>query len=150
MRLDQKIGKGSGESEELAVWNPGQEAQDRYLDQVLRDFRASIHAWSEVAYTRPRPLAASPARAGWRKTAAWALGCVLAAGIAGGGVLEYRHQEQLARIAAAREAQRQRALTEQRAQEAALELAKIDSDVAREVPDAMEPLAQLMTKDEGQ
>jgi hypothetical protein len=34
--------------------------------------------------------------------------------------------------------------------EAEKELAKIDSDVAREVPNAMEPLAQLMTEDQSQ
>ena len=149
MKFDQKAVKGSGENEEPAVWNRGQEAQGQDLDLVLRDFRTSIHAWSEATYNRPRPLAA-PARMAWRKAAAWALGCVLAAGIAGGGVLEHRHQQELARVAAAREAQRQRALIEQRAQEAARELAKIDSDVAREVPDAMEPLARLMTEDGGQ
>ena len=119
------------------------------MDRVLRDFRSSVHAWSDAVYDRPRQLRdAVLRRTVWRKAAAWSLGCVLAAGIAGGGLLEYRNRQEMARIAAARQAQQQRELSEARAREAAEELAKVDSDVAREVPDAMEPLAQLMAEDE--
>ena len=78
------------------------------------------------------------------------MGCVLVAGVAGGGLLGYRHHQETARIAAAREALHQREVAEQREREAEKELAKVDSDVAREVPNAMEPLAQLMTEDESQ
>jgi hypothetical protein len=72
---------------------------------------------------------------------------MLVIGAARGGVLEYRQRQEAARIAAAREARQQRALAEQRELEAEKELAKVDTDVAREVPNAMEPLAQLMTED---
>jgi hypothetical protein len=75
---------------------------------------------------------------------------MLVIGAAGGGVLEIRHRQDVARVAAAREAQRQSALAEEREREAEKELAKVDTDVAREVPNAMEPLAQLMTEDENQ
>jgi hypothetical protein len=56
----------------------------------------------------------------------------------------------MARIAAMRAAEQQRQLAEQRAREAEEELARVDSDIARQVPNAMEPLAQLMTEDESQ
>jgi hypothetical protein len=122
---------------------------DPALDRVLRDFRSSVHAWSEAIYNRPRIMReAAPRRAAWRKAAVWSLGSLLVAGVAGGGLLEYQHRQEMTRIAAAREVQHQRLLAEQRAREAEEELARVDRDVARQVPDAMEPLAQLMTEDE--
>jgi hypothetical protein len=75
---------------------------------------------------------------------------MLVIGAAGGSVFDYRHQQEAARIAAAREARQQRALAEEHEREAEKELAKVDTDVAREVPNAMEPLAQLMTEDNSQ
>jgi hypothetical protein len=50
--------------------------------------------------------------------------------------------------AAARAAEQQRVIAEQRAKEEEDLLANVDSDVSREVPSAMEPLAQLMSDDE--
>jgi len=76
------------------------------------------------------------------------LGSVLAFGVAGGGILEYQHRQEMTRVAAAREAQHQRQLAEEHAREAEQQLARVDGDVARQVPDAMEPLAQLMAEDE--
>lgn len=67
------------------------------------------------------------------------------AGGAGGGLLEYRHQQEQARIAAARQAEQQRQVREQRAREAEQEVALVERDLSREVPAAMEPLGQLMT-----
>jgi hypothetical protein len=124
---------------------------DPALNRILGDFRSSVHAWSEAAYNRPRIIReAVPRRAAWRKAAAWSLGSLLAAGVAGGGLLEYQHRQEMARVAAAREAQHQRQVAEQRAREAEVELARVDSDVARQVPNALEPLAQLMAEDESQ
>jgi len=54
----------------------------------------------------------------------------------------------MARIAAARQVQQQRLVAEQHAREEEDLLAKVDSDVSREVPSAMEPLARLMAEDE--
>jgi hypothetical protein len=125
-------------------------AQDPELEQVLRDFRTSVHAWSEAVYQRPRLVEVAPRRMAWRKAAAWALGSVLVAGGVGGGLLEYQHQREQARIAAAREAQHQRQIQAERARQAEEELASVDSDISRQVPDALEPLAQLMTTDESQ
>jgi hypothetical protein len=128
---------------------------DAELDEALRDFRLSVHAWSEAAMNRPRKApAAAPHRRPGRLAVGWALGCVLVAGGVSGGVYEHLHRQELARIAAARAAEQQRLAAQQREQQAREEekdlLAKVDSDVSREVPAAMEPLAQLMAGDEMQ
>jgi uncharacterized protein HemX len=123
------------------------------LDEALRDFRLSVHAWSDAVYSRPRtavvPLAS---RHIWRLAAGWALGCVLVAGGASAGLWQHHQQQMEIRSAAARVAEQQRLIALQHAQQARQEdedlLAKVDSDVSREVPTAMEPLAQLMVEDE--
>jgi hypothetical protein len=150
MKFGQKLGKNAGESEERTAREPAQSVEDAALDRALSDFRSSVHTWSDAIYHRPRPVVAASRGAVWRKAAAWSMGSMLVIGAAGGGVLEIRHRQDAARVAAAREAQRQSALAEEREREAEKELAKVDTDVAREVPDAMEPLAQLMTEDESQ
>ena len=123
--------------------------EERDLEEVLADFRAGVHAWSESTYNR-RALVLSPAsrRPLGRRSVAWALTLVLAAGIVSTGAYEF-HQRDLARqVAEQREAehQRQQAL-EQHAREVDELLAKVDSDLSREVPSAMEPLASLMADD---
>jgi len=130
-------------------------ANDLALEQALKNFRLSVIAWSDAAYSRPRTLAQVVRRRSWRLAAGWALGCaLLAGGVAGAGY--ERHQRiEAARIEAARVAEQQRVAREQqnllREEQAKAEdedlLAKVDSDVSREVPSAMEPLAQLMAED---
>ena len=124
---------------------------DSELDEALTNFRLSVHAWSDAAFSHPRTAAAAVApRQVWRLAAGWALGCVLIAGGASAGV--WQHQQREMRIAAARVAEQQRLVAQQRERQARQEdedlLAKVDSDVSREVPVAMEPLAQLMVEDE--
>ena len=150
MKFGLNPGKNTGESEQRTAREPARSVEDAALDRALSDFRSSVHAWSDAVYSRPRPIAAASGRAVWRKAAAWSLGSMLVIGTAGGGVLEIRHRQDAARVAAAREAQRQSALAEEREREAEEELAKVDTDVAREAPNAMEPLAQLMTEDDSQ
>jgi hypothetical protein len=128
-----------------------EQIQDPALASVLRDFRASVHAWSDAAY-RSRPLVLSPAsrRTFWRRSLVWAFSTVLAAGVATGGVHEF-HQRALSRQAAERQAEHQRQLAlQEHAREADELLAKVDSDVSREVPSAMEPLASLIAEDDTQ
>ena len=84
----------------------------------------------------------------WRLAAGWALGFVLAVGGVSGGVYEHHQRQESARIEAARQAEQLKQAAEQRAREEEELLAKVDSDVAREAPSAMEPLAQLMAEDE--
>jgi uncharacterized protein HemX len=123
------------------------EERDPALEEALASFRLSVHAWSEAEFNRPRVARAmAPRRGVWRLASAWALGCVLVAGGVSGGV--YEHHVKQVRIAAALEAERQRQLAAERAREEEELLAKVDSDVSRQVPSAMEPLAQLMAEDE--
>jgi hypothetical protein len=123
---------------------------DPEMGDALRHFRQSVHAWSETVYQRARVAERAPRRNAWGRAAAWTLGCVLVAGGAGGGWLEYRHHQEQTRIAVAREARHQRQLQEERAREAEQELAQVDRDISRDVPDALQPLARLMITDESQ
>jgi len=148
---------------------------DMELAQALRHFKASVDAWSDAAYSRPRAAAKLAVRHRWRMVAGWALGCFLAMGSLAGAGHEIYHRQQLAKVAAQKAAQKaaeERAAaaraTEQptsaqpekkapaatvrkvsAAQDSASSqdedlLATVDSDVSREVPAAMEPMAQLM------
>jgi hypothetical protein len=67
-----------------------------------------------------------------------------------GGVIEHQHEQELARQAAAQKAAEQQKLLQQKSSQVDEEdlLAKVDSDVSREVPSAMEPLAQMMSDDD--
>jgi hypothetical protein len=121
-------------------------APDAELDEALKAFRLSVHAWSEAASTRPRTVA--PARKSWRLAAAWALGCVLVVGGVSGGLVERHHLAVVEQVKAAQAAAQQKQLAAEREREEEELLAKVDSDIARDVPSAMEPLAQLMNEDE--
>ncbi len=150
--------------------NTTDEINDPLLAQALKNFKASVDAWSDAAYDRPRK-AVSVVRHGWRLAASWALAGVLAVCAVAGVAYERQHRQEMARIAAVKAsalkaqqqaaeqvrlaAEKERARTEQvsgakaRAEQnigAADEdlLATVDSDVSRQVPAAMEPLAQLM------
>lgn len=125
---------------------------DAGLDQALAEFRSSVHAWSEAAYTRARIADSTLRRRSWRLAAGWALGCALVAGGVTGGIVEHQRQQDAARNAAAAEqqAQQEQVATAQvqvrprdQMQDPNL-MVKVDSDTAQEVPDAMQPLAQLM------
>jgi hypothetical protein len=123
---------------------------DAELQQVLGEFKASVHAWSEAAYNRPRHVQVVRRRS-WRLAAGWAMGCVLVAGSLTGGVFERQHSQELARAAAVRHARQQRLAADERMREENAELlATVDSEVSSEVPSAMEPLAQLMDESANQ
>ena len=149
---------------------------DAELEQALKHFKASMDAWSDSAYSRPRTAAKLAVRHSWRMVAGWALGCLLAAGSLAGAGHEIYHRQELAKIAAQKAAEQRAAAGRAIAQPASVQpisaqsdkktpaattrkvsaaqdsvssqdedlLASVDSDVSREVPAAMEPLAQLM------
>lgn len=139
---------GNDEMELRKAAGEGAEA-DAGLDQALNHFRSSVHAWSEAAYSRSRRADISIRRRSWRLAAGWALGCALLAGGFAGGIIEehQQRQEAEARVPAAEQQARQHqaAAAEEQPQNQDLSLmAKVDSDTAQEVPNAMEPLAELM------
>lgn len=164
MKFKKKAGKVSevcgacGVSESGDGLNP---ETDPELFEALRDFRLSVCAWSEAAMSRPRTVAEMGRHRIWRLATVLALGCVLIAGGVSGGIYEHLHRQQTAglvqhrqgaTIAETRVAEPDRPVAVQRDQPAHEEeedlLAKVDSDVSRQVPAAMEPLAQLMAGDE--
>src|SRR5262249_54170873 len=114
---------------------------------ALSDFKASGNAGSEAMISRPREVKA-PVRANWNRVVKWALGCVVFAGTVSGGVYQDYRQRETARLEAARIAEQQRELAQKRATEEEDLMAKVDSDVARQVPSALEPLASLMEDSE--
>jgi hypothetical protein len=121
--------------------------QDVELEQALKNFKSSMHAWSDAMYSRPRAVSKEIRVRSWRLAAGWALGCALVAGSVSGGLLERHHRQDVARIAAEqRAAESERQLRQQQAAKVSDEvlLADVDSDVSRQVPSAMEPLAQMM------
>jgi hypothetical protein len=121
--------------------------RDVELELALKNFKSSVHAWSDAMYSRPRVVSKEIRLRSWRLALGWALGCVLVAGSVSGGLLERNHRQEVARISAERRAAEQ--LRQVRQQQAAMVsdevlLADVDSDVSRQVPSAMEPLAQMM------
>jgi hypothetical protein len=138
--------------------NNTRETDNPELQQALRNFRASVHAWSEAEFSRPRTLAPSRHHASWRIAASWALGCVLAAASLAGGFFAHHYREQAVRptapAAAVQPGQQQTATAAvpapqpQKSDDALL--ADVDKDISRAVPSAMEPLAQLMDESSSQ
>jgi hypothetical protein len=122
--------------------------QDFELEQALKHFKSSVHAWSEAEYSRPRAWTREVRHRSWRLALGWAMGCALVVGSVSGGLLERQHKLELAKIAAQQQAaERQKQLLKQQAVKETDEalLAGVDSDISRGVPSAMEPLAQMMT-----
>ncbi|MGD0731656.1 MAG: hypothetical protein ABR956_10335 [Terracidiphilus sp.] len=154
MRFIKKSGNKPGELKDLAGTSElaEPEAMEPELREALVNFRLSIHAWSEAEYSRERTAVNPVRRRSWRVAAGWALGCALVVGSVSGGLFERHHSHEQARIAAEqRAAELKRRLVEQKAEatepDEAL-LAEVDSDVSRQIPSAMEPLAQLAADDE--
>jgi hypothetical protein len=143
------------------------EAGEAELQQALQNFRQSVHAWSEAEYSRPRLLRPAVVHHTWKWALTWAVGCVLAIGGLGLGLYEH-HQQQWAKDNGAQQGQQHQAVASAThsaapavaapvAEEPAQQIAKVeagepdanllaavDSDVSRQVPSAMEPLAELM------
>jgi hypothetical protein len=113
------------------------------LREVLGNFKSSVDAWTEASISHPREVKA-PLRTNWGLVTKWALGCVVFVGTVSGGVYENHRQQEAVKVEAARVAEQQRELAAQRAKEEVDLMAKVDSDIAREVPSALEPLASLM------
>ncbi len=120
---------------------------DPVMKQALGDFKASVHAWSDAALSRPRTVREVIVHRTWRLAAGWGLAAALLLGSVSGGLYEH-HRRAVEAQAAARLAEQQHELAVQQARQRAEDdiLLSLDSDIAREVPSAMEPLA-AMTED---
>lgn len=142
---------GQVEQEALGSGSSG-ETGDVALNQALANFKLSVHAWSEAEFSRPRTVVLGVRHRSWRLAASVALGCTLVAAGVSGGVYEGEQRREAAKVAAeARAAEQQRLVAAEKARQDEEDLlAKVDSDVSRETPSAMEPLAQLMAEDEVQ
>ena len=70
------------------------------LEQALGNYRASVRAWSEAEYARPRQVLASRRELSWRLVLSGAMSLVLAAGTLGGIYLYQRGVEQAKQPAA--------------------------------------------------
>jgi hypothetical protein len=129
------------------------EALDPKLKQALGEFKASVHAWSEAAYSRPRTAAQVVVNRAWRLAAGWGLASLLFAGTISGGIYEHHRQAEAQRVAA-QQAAHQREIEAQQARDEAQHeedmLASVDTAVSREVPSAMEPLAALTDETEAE
>jgi hypothetical protein len=118
------------------------------LREAIGNFKSSVDVWSEAMASRPREIVV-PARKSWKFATKWALGCAVFIATVSGAVYQNHIQVEGEKIEAARVAQQQRQLLAERAKEEAELMAKVDSDIAREVPSALEPLASLMDENKG-
>jgi len=128
------------------------EAIDPVLQQALGDFKSSVHAWSDAAYNRTRTATRAVVRKSWQMAAVWSLSVLLVAGTLSGGFYEHHQRVVAAQLVAQRVAEQQKQAALKRAQKEAQEeeemFASVDTAVSREVPAAMEPLAQLSEESE--
>ena len=127
------------------------------VQAALRHFRESVHEWSEQEFGRARVIRRSRWDAMWRVIArpamVWAMACALV--VVSVGIPASVHHERQA------VADRQAALEREQAMQAEAAkqqvttatamsddelLTHVDSDIAQAAPDAMEPLASLMSE----
>ena len=125
------------------------------LREALGNFKASVDAWSDAMISRPRE-AKAPSRTNWSAVTKWALGCVVFAGTVSGGLYQNSQLQEAARVEATRIVEQQRELAAAKANKqndlTANDdlMANVDTDIAREVPSALQPMASLMTDDDSQ
>ena len=133
----------------------GDPLEDAAVEAALKHFRAHVHHWSEQEFVKPHTARRSAWDSFWvaisRPAMAGSLAAaMLVASIGIPATVHYQHQ-----IEAQRQAQIELA-KQKAAEEAALRkaatsidddtlLAGIDTDIAQAAPDAMEPLASLMS-----
>ncbi|MGB6974877.1 MAG: hypothetical protein WBD67_09365 [Terracidiphilus sp.] len=131
------------------------------LRQALDHFKASVHGWSaalenqalenqalENRAKESQSRAVRPARHKLLRLAAgWALASLMVAAAVSGVVYEKHQKQELAQMEHQRLLEQQQQMAEQHRKAEEDLLAKVETDISREVPSAMEPLAQLMTGD---
>jgi hypothetical protein len=129
--------------------------QDAQVESALRHFRSSVHAWSEQEVGRTRVVRRSRwdamSRVMARPAMVWSLASALVV-VSVGIPVSVQHERQ---VVADRQAalDRDRAMRAEAARQQAAPtmsddelLSHVDSDIAQAAPDAMEPLASLMSE----
>jgi len=142
MKYEDQNAKLTGQAEDAEKLEPE-------LRKILGDFKLSVDAWSDSMISRPRE-AKAPARKNWSAVTKWALGCAVFAGTVSSGVYQNHRQVEAAKVEAARIAGQQRSLEAAKVANVNEEdlMADVDSDVARQVPSALEPMATMMNDDQ--
>ena len=138
----------------MSYEDKSRETEDVHVEAALRHFRESVHGWSEQEFGRARTIRRSRWDAMFQVIAKPAVGWALAAALlasAAGVPVAVHHEREIAK---------EQRLTVERLEQAKLEAAKqqaapamnddelmshVDSDIAQAAPDAMEPLASLMS-----
>lgn len=131
------------------------EMDDARIDQALRNFRGSVKAWSDAEFVKPREVRRSRWNSIWMMLTRPAVSGAMAAVVAAGCIFipaAVVHQHQVAaeqRQEAINRTNRQRAMEAQERAAQAMDdsalMTEVDSDIAQEAPDAMQPLASLMS-----
>jgi hypothetical protein len=134
------------------------ERQDRETEDVqaaLRHFRESVHEWSEQEFGRARVVRRSwwdaMSRVMARPAMIWSLACALVV-VSVGIPVSVQHERQVATAERQAALDREQAMQAEAAKQQAAAamsddelLSHVDSDIAQAAPDAMEPLASLMS-----
>jgi hypothetical protein len=133
-----------------------QEIDDAELSEALGNFKASVSAWSEAAGNRQRTISVT-VRHAWRRAAVWACGCLIAAVSVGAAMHVFHTPSRQQAVYVAPPQQTGKQVVPQKVEADVHQavavarqdqdlMATVDSDVSRQVPAAMEPLAQLMNE----
>lgn len=131
------------------------EMDETRMEQALRNFRGSVKAWSDAEFAKPREVRRSRWSMLWmtltRPAVSGAMAAVLAAALIGVPVTVVHHQQVVAEQKQ-EAANREKAIEARQVQEHAAQavddtdlMTEVDSDVAQEAPNAMQPLASLMS-----
>ncbi len=132
-----------------------QEKNEARIEQALKNFRGSVKAWSDAEFATPREVRRSRWSAMWmtltRPAVSGALAAVLATASIGVPVAVVHHQQVVAEQRQ-EAANRQKAIQVRQARENEVQpmddadlMTEVDSDIAQEAPDALQPLASLMS-----
>jgi len=122
------------------------EHEEIQVSEALRHFRESVHAWSEEEYARPRISKRKSTFFMMRRPALnWAAAAVLGITVVAVPAIHHLQQE---RSKSSQKVDYQKPAAEKQMAYANDEelLSHVDEDIAQDTPDAMEPLASLMTE----
>jgi type IV secretory pathway component VirB8 len=129
------------------------ELTDMQVDTALRHFRESVKAWSEAEYSKPRSVRQTQRSNSWSVITSPLLGWSLAAAVVATTVAVpvAVHHQHVIEVQKHEAVVRQQQLDQEKAAQAraaAIDddelLSHVDSDIAQDAPDAMQPLSKLM------